>query len=152
MGGDIDNRCIIRLEQGSLEMTEGPLDIVSIAGVAMEASENPHPVTGKQPCDLRLPVFCDIRESERNTWRLFPPEDYFYPHTVDEHGDCYPLAVESRRGSGVDTSRLLLQFLNNSITRAYSNNFPTIADQMIHHRYATVDSIKFRIKTNATAI
>jgi hypothetical protein len=91
----------MRLEEGQFFTDDDKLDVVSIAGVLnkpakrisdereLDENELQHEFQQQRfdrSCDPYLPVLCDIRESEPDTWWLFPPEDYFYT-TIDDE-DC----------------------------------------------------------------
>jgi len=101
VGGNLDHCQHMRLEEGQFFTDDDKLDVVSIAGVLnkpakrisdereLDENELQHEFEQQRfdrSCDPYLPVLCDIRESEPDTWWLFPPEDYFYT-TIDDE-DC----------------------------------------------------------------
>ena len=83
VSGNLDHCREMRLEQGAFCIYEEPLAIVSIAGLAGEATKTETDdelvqQTLDRSCDPDLPVVCDIRDDELDTWWLFPPEDFYH--------------------------------------------------------------------------
>ena len=92
VSGNLDHCRHLKLEQGTFSTFEEPLAIVSIAGLATDSAEKEidshkpaHPNFDRN-CYPDLPVLCDVRDDEPDTWWLFPPED-FYPAKVKGE-DC----------------------------------------------------------------
>jgi hypothetical protein len=83
------------------EGEDDALDVVSIAGVANKPATRRCDYGGLDEkefheymlvqqkfdptCNHELPVLCDIRESEPDTWWLFPPEDCYTTTVDNEH-------------------------------------------------------------------
>jgi hypothetical protein len=101
VGGNLDHCHHMRLEEGRFFTDDDGLDVVSIAGVPNKTAKSisdereldeheldEHELVQQsfdRSCDPELPVLCDIRDSEPDTWWLFPPEDYYYTTVDDEH-------------------------------------------------------------------
>jgi len=103
VGGNLDHCHYMCLEEGQFEKDDNELDIVSIAGVPSNPAKgvpderdlDEHELdddelvqqTLHRSCDPELPVLCDIRDSEPDTWWLFPPEDYYHTRVDGDEED-----------------------------------------------------------------